>query len=234
MRTALACLLSALASPGWADPCEARSGLRTAALVEVYTSQACGTCPAAERWLFSLRQRYLPDSVIPLALHVDLRDYLGEKESLRQRKLTPGQRMALAFTPHVLLQGGQHVRWGTSEFDEAVVRINAQPSTADIRLQLSPGAGPAFQVVASAALAPSMQGGNAALFLASYEERKGRYVVLEWQGPFAVRAGERRVERRLLPLLPGAQAARSGVAAFVQDRRTGEVLQALRLSACFS
>jgi hypothetical protein len=33
-------------------------------------------------------------------------------------------------------------------------------------------------------------------------------------------------------LLPGAAAADSGVAAFVQDRRTGEVLQALLRSTC--
>ena len=35
------------------------------------------------------------------------------------------------------------------------------------------------------------------------------------------------MERRKLALLPGAAPAHSGVAAFVQDRRTGEVLQAL-------
>jgi hypothetical protein len=234
MKTALACLLSVFASPGWADACAARSGLRTAALVELYTSQACSTCPQAERWLSSLRERYVRDSVIPLALHVDVRDYFGKKDSLRQRKLTPGQRMALEFTPYVLLQGRNYRRWGTPEFDETVERINAQRSRAGISLKLSPGAGSAFRIVASAALAAGMQAADAALFLASYEDRQGRYVVLEWQGPFAVRAGERLVERRLLSLLPGALPARSGVAAFVQDRRTGEVLQALTLSACFS
>jgi hypothetical protein len=55
-------------------------------------------------------------------------------------------------------------------------------------------------------------------------------VVLEWLGPFDVES--RRVERRMLPLLPGATAANSGAAAFVQNRRTGEVLQALLRSAC--
>jgi len=66
-------------------------------------------------------------------------------------------------------------------------------------------------------------------------ENRGRilshdHVVLEWLGPFPV-AG-RLVERRTLPLLPGAAAANSGAAAFVQNRRTGEVLQALLRSAC--
>jgi hypothetical protein len=242
MKTALACLLSVFASSCWAEACAARSGAGTTALIELYTSEACGTCPPAERWLSSLRERgYSPDSLIPLALHVDYRDYIGTRDaharrepSLRQRKLTPQQRMALVFTPQVLLQGRDYRRWGTPEFDASVERINAQPSKAGISLKLSHGAAPALDIVASAKLEGSTHKGDAALYLASYEDRQGRYVVLEWQGPFAVRAGERLVERRRLALLPGALPGRSGAAAFVQDRGTGEVLQALMLSACFS
>ena len=37
---------------------------------------------------------------------------------------------------------------------------------------------------------------------------------------------------RTLPLLPKADPKQSGVAAFVQNRSTGEVLQALMLPAC--
>jgi hypothetical protein len=87
--------------------------------------------------------------------------------------------------------------------------------------------------------------GDAALYLAAYQSRlesqvtagenRGRilthdHVVLEWLGPFNLES--RRVERRTLPLLPGATAANSGAAAFVQDRRTGEVLQAVLRGSC--
>ena len=87
---------------------------------------------------------------------------------------------------------------------------------------------------------------DAALYLAAYESRlenpvtagenRGRtlrhdYVVLEWQGPLALTAGTVE-EERLLPLLPGAVPTNSGVVAFVQNRRTAEVLQALMLPAC--
>ncbi|MDH3318670.1 MAG: DUF1223 domain-containing protein [Betaproteobacteria bacterium] len=83
-------------------------------------------------------------------------------------------------------------------------------------------------------------------YLASYEnklvssvaagENRGRtlthdYVVLEWVGPIAFTAG-RIAETRSLRLLPKAVPAHSGVAAFVQNRRTAEVLQALMLPAC--
>jgi hypothetical protein len=56
-------------------------------------------------------------------------------------------------------------------------------------------------------------------------------VVLEWIGPIPFIAG-RITAKRALPLLPKAVAAQSGVAAFVQNRRSAEVLQALMLPAC--
>ena len=39
-------------------------------------------------------------------------------------------------------------------------------------------------------------------------------------------------ERRTLSLLPKGVPANSGIVGFVQNRRTGEVLQALMLPAC--
>ena len=55
---------------------------------------------------------------------------------------------------------------------------------------------------------------------------------LEWQGPYTPGENGRTGDERRLPLLPGAAPAASGVAAFVQNRRTSEVLQALLLPAC--
>jgi hypothetical protein len=59
-------------------------------------------------------------------------------------------------------------------------------------------------------------------------------VVREWIGPLAFGDGLKLEETRALPLLPGAKAKNLGVAAFVQNRSTGEVLQALMLPACKS
>ncbi|HEX2200223.1 MAG TPA: hypothetical protein VHG88_16610, partial [Burkholderiales bacterium] len=74
------------------------------------------------------------------------------------------------------------------------------------------------------------QRADAALYMAAYEARSHDYVVFEWQGPFSVSTG--RLQERLLPLLPGAKPGGSGVAGFVQNRRTAQVLQALVLAAC--
>jgi len=127
-----------------------------------------------------------------------------------------------------------------------VARINAQAPKAALSLALQGGQRDTLAVEVRAQLLETAAQTEAALYLASYENRlvsrvaagenRGRtlshdYVVLEWLGPIAF-AGGRAEERRMLPLLPNAVPANSGVAAFVQNRRTGEVLQALMLPAC--
>jgi len=246
-------LLAALAAPAQAEQCRAVSGPATAALVELYTSEGCSSCPPADRWLSGLAKRYPADRVVALALHVDYWDYIGWKDryakrefSLRQRKLTQLQRLALTYTPQVLLQGQDFRGWGTPAFDQALAKINARPARADIALELLPAGPGALSVRVRAAVLDAAQAEEAGLYLAAYENRletrvsagenRGRtlshdHVVLEWQGPLAF-SGSRIADERALPLLPGAQRANSGVVAFVQNRRTAEVLQVLMLASC--
>lgn len=255
MRIALvlAAVLGLIASPVLAGDCTATSGERTTALVELYTSEGCSSCPPADRWLSTLGARgYAPARVVPISLHVDYWDYIGWKDpyakrefSLRQRKLTQLQRLALVFTPQVMLQGRDFRGWGTGAFDEAVARINARPAGAAIALSIREADG--FDVHARAEVLDAGQVREAALYLAAYQNRlvsrvdagenRGKvrahdYVVLEWQGPFAFRPDARADVRSVLPLLPRASAAESGVVAFVQNRSSGAVLQALMLPAC--
>ncbi len=254
MRLALFLALVALLAPVQAAQCQARSGPQTTALVELYTSEGCDSCPPADRWLQGLAGRGLaPERVVPLSLHVDYWDYIGWKDpyaqqrhSERQRKLAQVMRAKIVYTPQVLLQGEDFRRWGTSAFDEAVARINARPARANISLVLQAGPPGTLAAEVHAELLDAAQEADAALYLASYEnklvskvaagENRGRtlahdYVVLEWVGPIAFSNGKV-AERRTLPLLPKAVAANSGVAAFVQNRRSAEVLQALMLPAC--
>jgi hypothetical protein len=246
----IAFLLALWAAAAEAGQCLSESGPGTTALVELYTSEGCSSCPPADRWLASVGQRYASNTVVPLALHVDYWDYIGWKDpyarrefSLRQRKLSQLQRMALVYTPQVLLQGRDFRSWGTKAFDEAVGRINAQPARARLRLEVLAADKETLEVEARAELLARAD--DAALYLAVFQSRlesrvsagenRGRilnhdYVVLEWQGPFAV--NHHLVERRRMRLLPGAAPANSGAAAFVQSRRTGEVLQALLRSIC--
>ena len=244
-----------MATPGWGAACTAQSGEATAALVELYTSEGCDSCPPADRWLSTLGERGLvPAKVVPLSLHVDYWDYIGWKDpyakpafSGRQRKLTQLQRLAFVYTPQVMLQGQDFRQWRGAAFDAAVARINAQPARARIDLAIDAIGAEAMTVSVRAALADRQHVRDAGLYVASFENRlsspvsagenRGRtlrhdYVVLEWQGPFDFDAGGQRAERRRVPLLPKAVPANSGVVAFVQNRRSLEVLQALMLPVC--
>jgi len=237
-----------------AAQCSARSPATTTALVELYTSEGCDSCPPADRWLSSLGARgYAPDRVVPIALHVDYWDYIGWKDpyakqafSARQRKMASLARAAMVYTPQVLLQGRDFRNWAAGAFDQEVARINAQPAKARISLRLDPSRPGVFAVEAAAELLDSRQRGDAALYLGAYEnklvsevkagENRGKslahdYVVLQWVGPIQFKDGKL-IDQRDLALLPKAVPGHSGVVAFVQNRASAEVLQALMLPAC--
>ena len=254
MKTFLFAVLAMSMATAQAAQCSARSGERTVALVELYTSEGCDSCPPADRWLSSLGPRgFAPDRVVPIALHVDYWDYIGWKDpyarqahTARQRKMARLARAAMIYTPQVLLQGQDYRAWNSMAFEQVVSKINAQPAKARISLSLDTRRANAFEVEAAAELPGAPPSPDAALFLGAYEnklvsevkagENRGKslphdYVVLQWAGPFEFKAG-RLAERRVLPLLPKAVLRHSGVAAFVQNRATAEVLQALMLPAC--
>ncbi|NBS57082.1 MAG: DUF1223 domain-containing protein [Betaproteobacteria bacterium] len=200
---------AAVALPAVGAQCAARSGPQTAVLVELYTSEGCDSCPPADRWLSGLQ--------------------------------------AQGYTPQVLLQGQDFRRWDTRDFAAAVEKLNSQPPRAKLALAVESMGRTSVEVTLSAELLEAAARKDAAVYLAAFEnkltsqvasgENKGRtlphdYVVREWIGPVEFGPALKVDEKRTLPLLPKADPKQSGVAAFVQNRSTGEVLQALMLPAC--
>lgn len=252
-RVSLA-LLAVLGTPLAQAGCIVQSGPQTAALVELYTSDGCGTCRPADRWLSGLETRFPAGRVVPLALHVEYRDYLasqdpyaGRRFSARERRLSVLQRMALVYTPQVILQGRDFRPWAGGEFEDAVNRINAQPARARIKVEIRPSKAGELTAAVRAEILDPAQRSDAVLYMAASrsrlqsEARFGEiaqrglahdYVLLEWQGPFFPQSDGRLMQERRLARLPGATPDATGVAAFVQNRRTNEVLQAVLLPAC--
>jgi hypothetical protein len=116
MRIALGVLAAAFAASVEGGQCVAKSGPNTAALVELYTSEGCSSCPPADRWLSSLSaQGYVPERVVPLALHVDYWDYIGWKDAFATRATTQRQRnyarvlkQRYVYTPEMVVEGIGH------------------------------------------------------------------------------------------------------------------------------
>ena len=88
------------------------------AVVELYTSQGCSSCPAADALLQRLAER---DDVIALSLSVDYWDYLGWKDTLASPKFSERQRAyakvrgdGAIYMPQMVVNGLAHVN-GSNE-----------------------------------------------------------------------------------------------------------------------
>jgi len=233
--------------------CAAKSGPGTAALVELYTSEGCNSCPPADDWMRKLPAAGLgTERVVPLALHVDYWDYIGWKDpfaspafSARQRELAAINRARVVYTPQVVLAGRDYRGWSSrARFGDDVRAINAKPARAEIALRLREPQAGSFELRASGAVPKREDRTDAALYAVVFEnglsnrvtagENRGAtlhhdFVVREWWGPIALdAAGGAEIARRVT----ARGVTKGGVAAFVQNRRTGEILQALALPAC--
>ena len=87
MKTlALAALLGAAAAAS-AEPLQFSSGPSRVALIELYTSEGCSSCPPADQWLASQADKTgLWTEFVPVEFHVNYWDSLGWKDRLS----TPG------------------------------------------------------------------------------------------------------------------------------------------------
>ncbi len=250
---ALACVLAG--SPAAAAPvCSAKSGAGTVALVELYTSEGCDSCPPADRWLRSLPASGITsDKAVALSLHVDYWDYIGWKDpyakpafSARQKEQSAINKSAVVYTPQVVLAGRDFRRWSGGGLADELKRINAQPARASIELEFRDAGAGRLELRGSAIAIKPEDRADAALYLAFYQselksevragENKGAtllhdYVAREWSGPVALNADGRAAVS--LGTVPGtAERGKSGAVAFVQNRKTGEVLQTLALPYC--
>jgi hypothetical protein len=107
------------AGPDHALPAEERAVPRRMVLVELYTSQGCDMCPAAEKVLGALAER--DSRVVPIAFHVDYfnqpwKDVFSDP-MYSQRQMTYNQlytkpkpaEYGLYYTPMLMIDGEQSV-----------------------------------------------------------------------------------------------------------------------------
>jgi hypothetical protein len=229
----------------------AQSGPNTAALVELYTSEGCSSCPPADQQLSQLRQSLDPNAVVvPLSLHVDYWDYIGWNDPYAQREFAKRQgwlvstnRHSVVYTPHFFVSGAE-LRTGSGNLSDQVRRLNAKPAGASIRIEASPAPNGSLTLTTNAAARNS--GDYAELYLAVAENglsskvTRGEnggvtlthdHVVRVWIGPIPLTGGEVQV-RREIALPTSWNRVQLEVIGFVEDRNTGTVLQAVGAQQC--
>jgi len=103
--TALAAALVLLALPARAETVH----MQPRAVVELFTSQGCSSCPPADALLTELSGR---DDIVALAYHVDYWDYIGwpdtfgaEDNSERQRAYAASWGSSRIYTPQMVING---------------------------------------------------------------------------------------------------------------------------------
>jgi hypothetical protein len=114
-----------------AQACSAESGAQVPTVVELYTSEGCNSCPPADRWLSTLKDK---PGVLAAAFHVDYWDRLGWKDrfasprySERQAQLQAAAGERFSYTPQVRVNGADWRRWP---------KLPATPTASTVRMAL--------------------------------------------------------------------------------------------------
>jgi hypothetical protein len=232
-----------------ADSCRAVSPPYTVALIELYTSQGCSSCPPADEWLSRLQPLEAPLHAVPLALHVGYWDYIGWKDPFarkefneRQRRLASHNGSGSVYTPEVFLGGSELADWGhRDQFAAALKAVNARTAKANIDLQahwIAPAKGdPRLAVQVHWSTDASAR--DPQLLLAvkrsgyltdvragenSGSRLRNDHVVRAWDGPFS---SQRQPLMTEIPV--PADTGDATLVAIAQDASSGAVLQTLEL-----
>jgi hypothetical protein len=121
MKTILAALFELTFCPLLLPAAEIRfeSGPQQTALVELYTSEGCSSCPSAEAWLSRLKDHPgLWKKFVPIAFHVDYWNGLGWRDRFSAQQWTERERRYASlwgsdsvYTPAVILNGREMRNW---------------------------------------------------------------------------------------------------------------------------
>ena len=118
-----ACLFAAISAGAQTNVIQFQSGPERTALLELYTSEGCSSCPPAEAWLSGLKDSpRLWKDFAPVAFHVDYWNYLGWKDawsdaefSDRQRSYAQHWHAENIYTPELVLNGKEWHNWFTGK-----------------------------------------------------------------------------------------------------------------------
>ncbi|PMS33812.1 DUF1223 domain-containing protein [Paraburkholderia rhynchosiae] len=222
---ALAIALTMLSASGLASAasaagavCSAHSPAHRVALVELYSSEGCNSCPPADKWLGQWKNSGSAQSIVPLALHVDYWNSLGWTDRFSQHRFTERQQTLTdlagghtIYTPEVFVSGRELRSWSQQDsFQGRIGKLVAEPAQASVALELKPQTGGAFNLAARFNSTAADTAGRLDAYVAVYEnslssqvgagENRGatlrhERVVRQWIGPVPLIGGNAQIRR---------------------------------------
>jgi hypothetical protein len=155
-----------------------RGSVPVVAVLELFTSQGCSSCPTADAILMEFASR---PGVIALTLPVDYWDYLGWRDTLassanseRQRALARSRGDGMIFTPQMVVNGVSYINGNRRDDIEAALR---RVSSDALRLALTiVPSGERLTIavgnaVEAAAVAPGRPPGEGAILVGAVQTR---------------------------------------------------------------
>jgi hypothetical protein len=121
----------------------ARAG-EARALLELFTSQGCSSCPAADKLLGELAA---DPSLVVMSVPIDYWDYLGWKDTLanpahsaRQRAYARARGDRQVYTPQIVVNGAMHVLGSDrAAIDRVIEQTDQKPAVMSLPVLLSVG-----------------------------------------------------------------------------------------------
>lgn len=118
------------------------AGAEPRAVVELFTSQGCSSCPPADRLLGELAH---DPSLVTMSLPIDYWDYIGWKDTLAKPRHTVRQRFYAktrgdgdVFTPQVVINGLTHaVGSDKAAIEQAIAESRREGATLNLPVKLA-------------------------------------------------------------------------------------------------
>lgn len=237
-----------------AETYEVSSGPQKNALLELYTSQGCSSCPPADEWHaeVSKQKAFAEQGLIPLAFHVDYWDYLGWKDpfanadySMRQKMHQIQGAINALYTPQLILNSSElrPVSRLPTMFDS--VKNTAAVVNLTLRLDTEDESSGLWDVQLTSTPFEEILASKQSVYFAVTEsnlrtavlagENHGRSllynnVVRELIGPISISLDDEMVIERKIKLDTDWRKENLNLVAFVQSER-GDIMQAISLRA---
>jgi hypothetical protein len=214
-------------------------------VLELFTSQGCSSCPAADRVLASLgHDEGLRGRVVPLAFHVDYWNYIGWADpfssadwSARQEAYAHRFKLDSVYTPQIVVNGRSELNGSDEDGIRREIAAASRGPSGRVALSVARDGGGALAADVSAETPEAIEAGELSLVVVVYEsgistavkrgENSGRtlendFVVRRVARAFSFKpvAGAKQAGRVQFDLDPSWKAGNLGVAAFLQDPQT--------------